>query len=227
MQTGLLKFPGLVALVSLLSCLCGRAEPKLSVGSVSGYPGLTATVPIFFKASSNTPPNVVALQADVAFNTALLSSGPATAGPALGNRVLDSNEPQPGVRRILVYSLNNLPLTNGIIARIPFTVAPGIHVSTAGLLLSNVVMATAAALPVTSTNANGAVIISPVFVRDDGDVSFFFAVTPDQSYLIQASTTLTNWVTLSTNSSAGSFIDFTDTQAHTFPYRFYRIIPVP
>jgi len=227
MQTGLLKSPGFVALVSLLSCLSGRAEPKLSVGSVSGYPGLTATVPIFFKASSNNSPSVVALQADISFNPALLSSGPATAGPALGNRVLDSNEPQPGVRRILIYSLNNAPLTNGIVARIPFTVAPGIHVSTAGLLLSNVVMAAATALPVTSTNAAGAVIISPVFVRDDGDVSFFFAVTPDQSYLIQASTTLTNWVTLSTNSSAGSFIDFTDTDAHNFPYRFYRIIPKP
>jgi len=227
MKTGLLKFPGLLAWLSLLSCLCGRAEPNLFLGSVSGYPGLTATVPLFFKESSNTPPRVVALQADVAFNPALLSSGAAVPGPALGKRVLDSNEPRAGVRRILIYSLNNVPLTNGMIARIPFDVAPGLHVSTAGLLLTNVIMATAAALPAPSTGVNGAVIINPVFVRDDGDVSFFFAATPDQKYLIQASTTLTNWVTLSTNSGTASFIDFTDTEAHTFSYRFYRIIPAP
>jgi hypothetical protein len=51
--------------------------------------------------------------------------------------------------------------------------------------------------------------------------------TSGQTYVIEASTTLTNWVPISTNALPDCVLEFVDTNAVNFPYRFYRALLVP
>ncbi|PYJ80629.1 MAG: hypothetical protein DME22_23770, partial [Verrucomicrobia bacterium] len=52
---------------------------------------------------------------------------------------------------------------------------------------------------------------------------FQFSLTgvPGYTYIVQASTNLTSWISVKTNTSP---FTFTDTQATNYPYRFYRAI---
>ena len=47
------------------------------------------------------------------------------------------------------------------------------------------------------------------------------------TFVIQASTNLTNWESISTNTFSGSTLDFIDSAAMDYPYRFYRAILNP
>ena len=51
--------------------------------------------------------------------------------------------------------------------------------------------------------------------------------TAGQTYVIEASTTLTNWIPISTNTLPNCVLDFVDTNAVSFPHRFYRAVLVP
>jgi hypothetical protein len=48
-----------------------------------------------------------------------------------------------------------------------------------------------------------------------------------QSYVVQATTDLSNWVSLSTNSPLSGALLFTDPAATDYPYRFYRALQQP
>jgi hypothetical protein len=61
----------------------------------------------------------------------------------------------------------------------------------------------------------------------DGSLEFKLSAALDQICLIEASTNLIDWVPICTNLSAGSVITFTDAQAATLPYRFYRAVQTP
>ena len=43
-----------------------------------------------------------------------------------------------------------------------------------------------------------------------------------QSYVFEASTNLTDWVTLSTNTAVGGTISLVETNTMAYPHRFYR-----
>ena len=49
----------------------------------------------------------MALQADIGFDPASLSSGTPPLGVAVSNEVLATSQPASGMRRVLIYSLNN------------------------------------------------------------------------------------------------------------------------
>ena len=44
------------------------------------------------------------------------------------------------------------------------------------------------------------------------------------NYVLQASTNLTTWTPLSTNTAATNWFNFLDPNATNFPYRFYRVL---
>ena len=48
----------------------------------------------------------------------------------------------------------------------------------------------------------------------------------DRSYVVQATSNLVNWVNIATNAPVDSFLDFMDLDAHLFPHRFYRALPM-
>ncbi len=61
----------------------------------------------------------------------------------------------------------------------------------------------------------------------NGQFGFTTCGLPGQALVIQASTNLVNWDSISTNSSPGGCIDFIDTQAPLIPNRYYRVVILP
>ena len=87
-----------------------------------------------------------------------------------------------------------------------------------------------------SNNMQGAVTVgnnppptitlsNPSF-NQNGNFQFTLqGITTGKTNLIQASTTLTNWVTIATNTTASDL--FTDITAPNFHFRFYRVVQLP
>src|SRR5205085_2973183 len=168
--------------------------------------------------------NVVALQADIVFDQNGLGSGNPTRGPALRNHSVATSVPGTGVRRVLIYSPDNSTLTNGVIANVPFTLAPG-QARNFSLTLANVILAYANGTQADASVISGGIAVTPVYVQADGNADFYLSVLADQPFSIQASTNLTDWVELTNVVTTGSLFIHLDTEAHRYPYRFYRAIP--
>lgn len=200
-----------------------HAGTSFIVGGTRGYPATTVSVPVVLRGETN----VVALQADILFDTNSLISGAVTSGGTAANHIVALSEPAAGVRRLLLYSLNNTPLSNGVLANLSFSISPGTHQNALRLSLSNVLLVTAAPTPVVSTNFPGVIVINPVFVRPDGIVDFFLTVVPRDAYTVQGSSDLISWLNLGSVAAPSAIIEFTDTNAPVFPYRFYRAVSVP
>jgi hypothetical protein len=49
----------------------------------------------------------------------------------------------------------------------------------------------------------------------------------ERTFVIEASTNLTEWIPILTNSSASGTFDFLDTNTNHYPCRFFRVVPVP
>ena len=197
----------------------------LSVGTVRGFPGVTVSVPITVRFGSNGPFSVVAMQADIAFDSHRASMA-AERGATLGSRRLLSAEPTNGVERLLWYGADLTPFSNGVVAMLSVAVATNAGLSPLPLTLRNVILATAAPAVASSTNRSGAVAINTIYVRPDGDVDAFIAVTNGETYLIQATTNFVNWETISRQTAESSLMQFIDLDAHQYPHRFYRALPV-
>lgn len=210
----------------LIGFVCSASAVSLRVGTVRGFPGNTVEVPVTLRYGSNELRDVVAMQADVLFDASGLSDAAPSSGALLARHTLASSLPSPGVRRVLVYSLENAALTNGLVATIPFTVAPKDYRNFT-LTLSNVVLARADGTQVSGTNVNGFIAVSQVFLAADGHADGFLNVASnqvDQCYVIQATTDFQSWVNVQTNSASGSLLEFADPRASQFPRRFYRAI---
>ena len=132
-----------------------QAVPRLVAGIVRGFPGRTVEVPISLRYRTNDVRDVVALQADVVFDATGVDDGTPSAGGIAERHVLASSNPANGTRRLLVYSPGNAVLTNGEVARVPFTVAPNEYRNFA-LRLTNVILVRADASQVFGTTGNGA-----------------------------------------------------------------------
>jgi len=212
---------GLVLLAASASAI------SLQVGTVRGFPGNTVDVPVTLRYGTNEPRNVVAFQADVLYEAVGLSDGAPVGGPILVRHLLASSVPVAGMRRLLAYSAQNDFLTNGVVATIPFTVAPREYRNFT-LTLSNVVLARADGSQVFGTNVNGFIGVSQVFVAPDGHADGFLNVPtntgPDACWVVQSSSDLITWANLSTNSVGGSLLEFRDPQAAAYPQKFYRAI---
>jgi len=204
------------------------ATPKLTVGTVLGFPGATVHVPVRLSYGSNDLRNVVALQADV-LQTGAASAGALTGGNALSGHVIASSQPASNLRRLLVYSLNNALITNGTVLSVPYTIPIG-SIQNVQLELNNVVLATADGFSVPVTTVSGGIAVTPVFVRSDGDVNGYFILNtntpPGLPLVIQASTNLVHWVNVATNVSEESIRFYFDQDAHLYPHRFYRPVPL-
>jgi Cohesin domain len=200
----------------------GFAQTSLNLANVPGYPGSTVVVPVGLRQPLSS---AVAAQFDVSFNPAKVTAGDPVGTDRLGNHVVKSREIAPGLRRTLVYSLDNAFLTgtNGALLDFPFTVSPQERVGSGPLTPGNILLANAdgAALDPVGSSA-GTIFVRPVNVEPDGHVQFFLLSTEGQRYAIQATTNLQDWINISTNVSTGGFMDLIDVDAPHYPYRFYR-----
>jgi hypothetical protein len=141
--------------------------------------------------------------------------------------VLRTRATAAGTERLLTYALNNAVMSNGVVATIPFTVAPGTR-SNVRLTLNNVILSTADGTSVPAVAVSGAIVISSVYVRpQDGNVDGYFGGLQDEaSYVVQATTNFVQWVNVATNAPVDSFLEFMDEDAHRYPHRFYRPVPL-
>jgi hypothetical protein len=223
------RLPVVLLVTSVLCALASEspALPRLSVNRVRGFPGNTVEVPVSLRYASNDVRNVVALQADIAYEPALASAGTETGGTALRGHTLRSSQPAAGTRRLLAYALNNAVMTNGTVAMVSFTIPAGVR-SNVRLLLENVILSDASGNAVATGTAEGAIVIEPLYVRPaDRNVEGYFAGLEDlTSYVVQASTNLIEWVNVATNAPVDSFLEFMDLDAHLYPHRFYRPVPL-
>jgi hypothetical protein len=210
----------------LVAFAVSASAVSLRVGTVRGFPGVTVEVPVSLRYGTNEARDVVALQADVLFDASGVSDAAPTSGPLLSQHLLASSQPAVGTRRLLVYSLANATLTNGVVANIPFTVGPG-EDRNFPLTLANVILVRADASQVFATNVNGYLAVSQVFIAPDGRADGFLNVSSndvEQCYVIQATTNFVNWVNVQTNSATGNLLEFADPTAGGHPYRFYRAL---
>lgn len=220
------SFRALCAVLSLMLVVLSAQAVALRMGAVRGFPGNTVDVPVSLTYRSNEVRDVVALQADVLFDASGVTDGSPVSGPSLSRHVLASSTPSRGVRRLLVYSAENAVLTNGTVAKIPFTVGPN-EFRNFSLTLSNVILVRGDASQVTATNANGFVGVNQVFVAPDGHVDGFLNVASnsvEQCYVIQTTTDFVTWVTVQTNRTEASLLAFIDPAGGGQPHRFYRAV---
>ncbi len=214
------------------ACCAADAAPGLSTGNTTNLAGSTVTVPFSFTGATN----VVALQFDVTLDGAVLGSGAAVAGAATGMHSINSTSLSNSARRVVVYSITNAFLQNGEVVNVPISISALALESTTGLTISNAILADIngqTVQPVTLTP--GSIHISTalparlgsVLRAPNGQAQFSVVGGNQRSYLIQASTNLTQWTSISTNTTSSGLINFFDSNASNYPIRFYRAIVAP
>lgn len=201
-----------------------HADPRLALGTLRSFPGQTVEVPLRFNYATNDSRTVVAFQADIRYDSRGIDSGGLVRGNAAPTHAVLSRKLTNGLRRILVYSLNNRLITNGLVGGLPFTIEGG-QFRNFPLTLANVIVADAEAQKVNARTTSGGLAVAPVFVRPDGVADFFLSVEPERSYAVQASTNFVDWVDLNVVSTTDSLLVQLDIDSALYPHRFYRASP--
>jgi hypothetical protein len=219
----------LTALPGLISP--AGAAPTLGGGSSTNLAGTSLTVPFSFTGASN----VVALQFDVSFDSNKVTTMAASAGAATGSHTLDSELLSNSVRRVVVYSLTNGFLQNGVIVNAPLGISALALEDATGLFITNAILSDSNGQPVTPvTLVPGSVYISTalparfstILYSPSGVVQFLATGGNQRQYLIQASFDLVNWDTIGSVTAVNGLLSFTD-ETGEFTRRFYRAILSP
>jgi hypothetical protein len=193
------------------------ASPSLSVGLAVGTPGTTVQVAVHY----TTDTNAAALQFDLIYDPAYLTSGEPVRGDALSEHLVASSEPSPGVRRVLIFSMSNTPITNGVLAYVPFTIRTNTPDHDEPMTLSNVVVANLEAdvIPAYTTNGVLAVATQPRFtsIRPAAGSAMHLELVgpPGRRFLIQGSRSLAQpiWAPLYSNVASSGVLKFDDLSA--------------
>ena len=205
------------------------AMPSMSVGTTAGAPGTTNPVPV----NVTIDANVVAFQFDLLYATNYLTPGTPVGGSALADQQLGSAVVSPGLIRVLGYSFSNSPITNGVLAYVPFSIAANAPDHDEMLVLSNVLLVSAQLFVVPATVNSNAVLsvtvppqFSAIYPTNAGAMHLELTGTTGRVYIIQAATNLAfeQWSPLATNTDAAGVLPFDDVSAGTAPNRFYRAL---
>jgi len=217
-----------ITLALLFAPSVARADTSLTVGNAPGYPGTTATMPVYLAQGSN----VVVSQFDVAYNAARVVPAGAAQAPRIAGQRVKYRDIAPGVRRVLAYSTSPATsrFTNAArtVAVLPFTLGPGQYSGSGPVTPANAIFVQKDETSVPGAALNsGAIFAQPVFLQSDGTPSFFLPSQPGSNYVIQASADLAQWVNLSTNRATSDFIESSDPGGRELDHRFYRLEPNP
>lgn len=208
------------ALACSLNCIPLRAQTSLNVGNTPGFKGTIVSVPITVIRASN----LVAAQFDISYDTNKVSPAVATASLLAPGHFVRTREVSPGVRRVVTYAINSpLSTDHATIGQMPFLLSDNARGGSGPITPGNAILANQNAAAITPLVLVPGVIFGDFISLDSNRVaSFFLSSELGEQYLLQASTDLTNWITLSTNVATGDFLSFSDIDARDHPYRFYR-----
>jgi hypothetical protein len=199
----------------------------MSLGTTAGAPGTTNPVPVGVTIDTN----VVSFQFDLLYATNYLTPGTPVGGSALADQQLASAVVTPGVFRVLGFSFSNSPLTNGVLAYVPFAIAGNSPDHDEMLVLSNMLLVNAQAfvVPVTvNSNAILSITLPPHFSAivptNAGAIHLELTGTTGRVYVVQSATNLVSpqWIPLTTNTDVTGVLRFDDVSASNFPDQFYR-----
>jgi hypothetical protein len=214
-------------LTFIFSGVSGIASPTLTIGQGTGDQTTTGAVPVSL--SSEDP--IVAIQFDVQFDDTLLEAGPVLLSSLLTNQVVVSAQPTNGTQRVVIYSLNNAPLPNGVLLNLQFLGGFFAQNGNVGLTPANVIVANAAAQrvgPVTLNAGSFSISSSPVaeFISaniQNGSVELQLMGKVGDTFVLQASADLIGWLPLSRNNIPSSgVLKFIDSAVPANRARFYR-----
>lgn len=225
------SFLAILILTAGLGGLAFSATPALSLGSGSGLPGTTTPLPGQISAAAG----VVALQYDVLYEGGRLAATAVTPGNALLGHTLHLSRLSDRSSRVVVYSLSNLSLQDGILANLYFAIASNAPVGTVAITLTNGILADATAkaiptvsyLPGTLTIRAGPARLGEITRSVDGLVRFDLVGSSNGEYQIETSTDLVTWQFLGVGTATGGVIHWLDSTAKANPNRFYRAVAKP
>jgi len=214
-----------------ISCLNLSADTLLSVQSTAGAPGTTAVVALNYLSDTNAP----SLHFDLLYPTNDLVLGRPVRGEALSDHLLAWLEVMPGLRQVAIVSLSNSPLSNGVVAYMPFSISTNAVDHDEILSLSNILVSNAMAQVVPSEGSNGVLAVavppnfSAIFLTNGGVIHLELSGTTGRNYAIQSTTNLSlpSWTTLFTNTNAGGILKFDDVAVPGVSSRYYRAVVVP
>jgi len=204
------------------------AATLLSVGSTAGAPGSTVQVAVSYTTDTNAP----SLQFDLVYDTNLFATGTPVGGSALADQMVYTSEPAPGVRRVLMFSYSNSPLTNGVLAYVPFTITNTAPDHDQTLVISNIVVSNPLGSQIPAGGSNGVLSITvpprftSIYATNNGAIHLQLSGTTGRSYVIETETNLfpAQWMPLATNAAVNGLVELDDPFAAGSPSRFYRAV---
>ena len=204
------------------------AVSTISVNSAFAAPGATVQIPV----TLTTDTNVISLQFDLVYSTNYLTTGTPVGGDAVvdPSELIGSNEVSPGVRRVLFASFYNIPLTNGLLCYIPFTVGANAPDHDESLVLTNVLLVNpqADSVPTNVVSGTLSLVALPGFsaiYQTNAGIHLTLAGTTGRSYIAEAATNLDapQWTPLQTNVAVNGVAEF-DLGVNSTPARFFRAV---
>jgi hypothetical protein len=214
-------------LLFIFSGVDNIASPTLTIGQGTGDQNTSGLVPVSF--SDEDP--IVAMQFDVQFDDTLLEVRPVLLQTLSTNQIVISGQPANGVQRVVIYSLNNAPLPNGVLLNLQFRAGFFAQNGTAALTPANVILANAAAQRLGPVTLNsGSFLISSVAVAEfvsasiqNGSVELQLMGKVGDTFVLQTSADLIGWSSISTNNiPSGGVLKFIDSGVAPNRARFYR-----
>lgn len=215
-----------LGLLLTASSVTGWGAPGLAVGSYAVAPGGNASLPVVLAGNSSG----VALQFDLVFDPTQVTAAAAT--PSAGvTHLLATSQPASGTLRVVLYSLANAQLKDGLLLGLQLSVSPVAVEAPVAIQITNALLADVTGIAVTPlalqpgvlTISAGAGAKLGLLVRaTDGQIQFQLTGPADKRYVIQGSSDLSQWQNLSTNVLVGGQVTISDGSATNAVRRFYR-----
>jgi hypothetical protein len=204
---------------------------SLGLSGAQAAPGGTALVAVQLQLDGTA----VAVQFDVRFDASRLRTGFASAGPAAGDHTILSSAPAVGVARVVIYSLANDPLGNGLLVNLPLVVDASAAGGSVPLTVTNVVVADVLGRRIEPVAATGAVVnilseAAPQFERPiiaNGQVALRLNAEEGKTYTLQVSSDLRTWQNVTDGVVNGGVAVFTESVVAGSSSRFYRAVGAP
>ena len=197
----------------------GLSAPTTTLPFDGVAPGYTLLEPITIHATNS----LAGFQCDVLFDASRLSC---TNVPTLFSGpvgvVVDGALIQPGQYRLLAYSPTGAALTTNVVCDVTFSAVTNAASGQVPLGAGTIHFGDSNAVAITTGKVNpGLILVGTAFgIFPSGGRAQFLGVS-GSNYVINASTNLTSWTTITTNTATNSLAWTVDTNSLVLPHRFY------
>ena len=197
----------------------GLSAPTTTLPFDGVAPGCTLLEPITIHATNS----LAGFQCDVLFDASRLSctNVPTLVSGPVGV-VVDGALIQPGQYRLLAYSPTGAALTTNVVCDLTFSAVTNAASGQVPLGAGTIHFGDSNAVAITAGKVNpGLILVGTAFgIFPSGGRAQFLGIS-GSNYVINASTNLTSWTTITTNTATNSLTWTVDTNSLVLPHRFY------